>query len=215
MLNVSSEGPGVGAGVLVRALEPRAGIARMQALRGDVRADLTRGPGRLAQALDIDLRLDGVDLCAPGELWLAASASRAPIGESTRIGLTKDAERVLRFYERGSPWVSGPRRPELRLDRHAFGAVHEHHAAVGGGGAQRLHRMVRVRGPPGLGALTVLEAQDHHQARLPVALEHFRIAAAHEVGSAARLHLRGRLVAIGRVGVGILDVDDFDDEIRR
>jgi DNA-3-methyladenine glycosylase len=112
MLNVSSECPGIGAGVLVRALEPRAGIARMQALRGGVRLlDLTRGPGRLAQALAIDLRLDGLDLCAPGELWLATTAEPPrPIGQSTRIGLTKDAERVLRFYERGSPWVSGPRK---------------------------------------------------------------------------------------------------------
>jgi DNA-3-methyladenine glycosylase len=112
MLNVSSERAGVGSGVLVRALEPREGIERMRALRGDVRPlDLTRGPGRLAQALDIDLRLDGVDLCAPGELWLAATSEPArPSGESTRIGLTKDTERVLRFYERGSPWVSGPRR---------------------------------------------------------------------------------------------------------
>lgn len=112
MLNVSSEGPGVGAGVLVRALEPREGLARMQALRGGVRPlDLTRGPGRLAQALAIDLRQDGLDLCAPGELWLAAGGEPSrTIGKSTRIGLTKDAERVLRFYERDSPWVSGPRR---------------------------------------------------------------------------------------------------------
>ena len=81
-------------------------LGRLLILAGSVPAL----PSSVAQALAIDLRLDGLDLCAPGELWLAAAAEPArPIGESTRIGLTKDAERVLRFYERGTPWVSGPR----------------------------------------------------------------------------------------------------------
>src|SRR5579863_8323130 len=71
MLNVSSEAAGVGAGVLIRALEPLEGIAVMQRLRGiqNLR-DLARGPGRLAAALDIDRSLDGVDLCREGDLWL-------------------------------------------------------------------------------------------------------------------------------------------------
>ena len=112
LLNVSSEGAGVGAGVLLRGLEPLEGIERMQRLRGTTRArDLTRGPGRLAEALAVDLRQDGLDLCAPGPLWLAASGEPAPaIGRSVRIGITRAAERVLRFYERGNPHVSGPRR---------------------------------------------------------------------------------------------------------
>jgi DNA-3-methyladenine glycosylase len=109
MLNVSSEAAGVGAGVLIRALEPLDGIAIMQRNRGteNIR-DLARGPGRLAKALAIDLRLDGVDLCAEGPLWLAHGA-RGPldIGTSTRIGLTKNPERPLRFYVRGSRFVSG------------------------------------------------------------------------------------------------------------
>src|ERR1700753_1447023 len=67
MLNVSGETPGVGAGVLIRALEPLEGIALMQRHRPvQTLRDLTRGPGRLAAALDIDRRLDGVDLCRPG-----------------------------------------------------------------------------------------------------------------------------------------------------
>ena len=60
MLNVSSEAPGIGAGVLIRALEPVEGVAIMQQNRGVERLrDLTRGPGRLAQALRIDRRSMG------------------------------------------------------------------------------------------------------------------------------------------------------------
>ena len=109
MLNVSSEAVGVGAGVLIRALEPLEGIAAMRRNRHvENPRDLTRGPGRLAQALAIDRRLDGVDLCAPGPLWLARGDADAPeIGVSTRIGLSKEAHRTLRFYARGNPFVSG------------------------------------------------------------------------------------------------------------
>jgi DNA-3-methyladenine glycosylase len=111
MLNVSSEAPGVGAGVLIRALEPLDGIPIMQANRGVERLhDLARGPGRLAAALRIDLRLDGVDLCREGPLWLGKDGQEGgEIGRSTRIGITKDRDRLLRFYLRASPFVSGPR----------------------------------------------------------------------------------------------------------
>jgi DNA-3-methyladenine glycosylase len=112
--NVSAESRGVGAGVLVRALVPRDGIEVMQQRRG-TRAlrDLARGPGRLAAALAIDRSLDGVDLCAPGALWLATDGLATPaVGVTTRIGLSKEAHRPLRFYSRASadlPFVSGPR----------------------------------------------------------------------------------------------------------
>ena len=83
----------------------------MQKNRGVERLrDLARGPGRLCAALRIDLRLDGTDLCRKGPLWLARGDEQpGEIGVSTRIGLTKDAHRPLRFYLRGSPFVSGPR----------------------------------------------------------------------------------------------------------
>jgi DNA-3-methyladenine glycosylase len=112
MMNVSSERAGIGAGVLLRALEPCDGIAVMADRRGGAAPrDLARGPGRLAAALAIDRSLDGVDLCAAGALWLAAPLRpTGPIGDSVRIGLTVEAERVLRFYERGNPHVSGPPR---------------------------------------------------------------------------------------------------------
>jgi len=111
MLNVSSEKPGIGAGVLIRALEPLEGIPIMRLNRGVERLrDLARGPGRLAMALRIDRSLDGLDLCQKGPLWLARD-ERGPgeIGQSIRIGISQDADRVLRFYLRGSPYVSGPR----------------------------------------------------------------------------------------------------------
>ena len=61
MLNVSSESPGVGGGVLIRALEPLDGVEQMRLQRSTSRLlDLTRGPGRLASALQIDRRVDGV-----------------------------------------------------------------------------------------------------------------------------------------------------------
>ena len=110
MLNVSSEAPGVGAGVLIRAIEPTAGIAVMQQNRGAVPArDVARGPGRLCMALAIDRRLDGIDLCRPGPLWLG-SDGEAPgeIGISQRIGITRAADALLRFYVRDSRFVSGP-----------------------------------------------------------------------------------------------------------
>ena len=111
MLNVSSEAPGIGAGVLIRALEPLEGIAIMQANRGIERLrDLARGPGRLAAALRIDRRLDGLDLCREGPLWLARDENEpGEIARSIRIGISRDADRLLRFYLSGNPFVSGPR----------------------------------------------------------------------------------------------------------
>jgi len=111
MLNVSSEDAGIGAGVLIRALEPLHGIAIMQHNRGIATVrDLARGPGRLAAALHIDRGLDGLDLCRKGALWLArGNEAFGEIGQSVRIGITKEADRPLRFYVRGSRFVSGPR----------------------------------------------------------------------------------------------------------
>ena len=111
MLNVSSEMPGIGAGVLIRALEPHDGISIMQRNRNITRLrDLARGPGRLTAALRVDRRLDGLDLCREGPLWLGRGDHEpGEIGQSIRIGIARDAKRLLRFYLRGSPFVSGPR----------------------------------------------------------------------------------------------------------
>jgi DNA-3-methyladenine glycosylase len=109
MLNVSGQREGIGEGVLLRAAEPLEGIAQMERNRGTERLhDLARGPGRLAEAFGVDRRLDGVDLVGDSVLWLGADVRTAGrIGVSVRIGITKEAERLLRFYERGSAFVSG------------------------------------------------------------------------------------------------------------
>jgi DNA-3-methyladenine glycosylase len=112
VLNVTSEAAGIGTAVLVRALEPLEGIEDMQRARKPARlADLARGPGRLAAAMRITMAHDGIDLCGSGPLWLGTSVREATaIGVSRRIGISKDTDRPLRFFERGSPYVSGPRR---------------------------------------------------------------------------------------------------------
>ena len=112
MMNVSSEVAGTGAGVLVRAVEPLEGLRFMQRRRGTTRLlDLARGPGRLTQAMDINKRYDGLNLCNGGKLWLGDVVRPAgSIGASIRIGITREVHRLCRFYERGSPYVSGPKR---------------------------------------------------------------------------------------------------------
>jgi len=116
MLNVSSEGADVGGGVLIRALEPLEGVEEMQRHRKTTKLlDLTRGPGRLAAALRINRRYDGLDLCVAGPLWLGAIDSAVgrpapPIGKTVRIGITRATHHLFRFYERGNPFVSGPKR---------------------------------------------------------------------------------------------------------
>ena len=112
MLNVVSEPAGVAAAILIRALEPLEGLELMQRHRKTARLlDLTRGPGRLAAAFQIDRRHDGLDLCAPGSLWLGETSHPiGPIGKTVRIGITRAADQLLRFYERGNPFVSGPKR---------------------------------------------------------------------------------------------------------
>ncbi len=128
MLNISSERAGVGGGVLIRALEPLEGIQLMQRHRkSEVLLDLTRGPGRLAAALRIDRSLDGLDLFSRGPLWLgelapskgipSAESAKPPVASAVRIGITHAADKLFRFYESGSPFVSGPKRlllPESR-----------------------------------------------------------------------------------------------------
>lgn len=111
MLNVVSEPPGTAGAILVRALEPLEGIEIMRRRKTTRLLDLTRGPGRLAAALQIDRRHDGLDLCSDRTLWLGSS--NHPVGRiarTVRIGISRAANRSLRFYELGNPFVSGPKR---------------------------------------------------------------------------------------------------------
>ena len=112
LLNISSGSQGVGCGVLLRALEPLAGIDGMQMARpGVTLRNLTRGPGRLTAALQVDRRQDGIDLFAQGPLWVGADGtSVGAIGESVRIGITQGADLRLRYFVAGSDYLSGPGR---------------------------------------------------------------------------------------------------------
>jgi DNA-3-methyladenine glycosylase len=108
-LNVTSQEPGIGEAALIRALEPVSGIPAMRRRRpGVADRDLMRGPGRLCAALGIDGSVDGMDLCAfRAPVRLFDDGANLPIGTSTRIGLTRAADRTLRYYARGSRWLSG------------------------------------------------------------------------------------------------------------
>jgi DNA-3-methyladenine glycosylase len=115
-LNISCEGAGQAGSLLVRALEPLQGIPQMAALRGLAHAAprlLTSGPGRLCQAFGITRAThNGVDLLSEqSELQLRDDGYEAEAILSTpRIGITKAAERPLRFLIAGNPCVSGTAR---------------------------------------------------------------------------------------------------------
>jgi DNA-3-methyladenine glycosylase len=110
LLNVSSESQGIGAGVLIRAIEPLHGHIHMRRGRTVRDSDLARGPGRLTEAFDVDLRHDGLDLFAGKELWIGEDDHEIDsIGRSVRIGITKAADKRLRFYIRGNRFLSGTR----------------------------------------------------------------------------------------------------------
>jgi DNA-3-methyladenine glycosylase len=108
-LNLAAEPAGIGGSVLIRALEPLEGLPLMRRNYPSAKAAaLTRGPGRLCAALGIGRELSGVDLCASERLWLERGGAPARIQVSTRIGLSRDQHRRLRFLERGSRFVSVP-----------------------------------------------------------------------------------------------------------
>ena len=113
-LNIVCGREGEGAAVLIRALEPRRGLATMRARRGlqDVRL-LCAGPGRLGQALDIDrARHDGADLRrAPFLLTAPPGRTPAPaVLSGPRIGISKARDAPWRFAIAGSPFLSRPMR---------------------------------------------------------------------------------------------------------
>jgi len=118
LFNVSCLPDGEAGGVLFRAAEPVAGIKEMARGRGATPADfadlrgLTSGPGRLAEAFGITrVRDNGKDLTsAKSDLWIADDGSRRPSVKITvRIGITKAAERPLRYIVPGNRFVSGRR----------------------------------------------------------------------------------------------------------
>jgi DNA-3-methyladenine glycosylase len=117
MLNAACEPEGIGAGVLIRALSPLAGIERMRGRRGALGdgavrdRDLCSGPGKLTQALGIRLEENGSSL-ASGPVRIAGRthAWRDPcVLEGPRVGITRAVELRWRFSVAGDPNVSRPR----------------------------------------------------------------------------------------------------------
>lgn len=111
-VNVVCERAGVGAAVLLRALEPQSDLDAMRELRGlapDASARvLARGPGRLGQAMGFTLQHDGANLLR-GPVALHAPLHPAPrvqVAVGPRVGITKAAALPYRFFEKASPWVS-------------------------------------------------------------------------------------------------------------
>jgi DNA-3-methyladenine glycosylase len=107
--NIVCAEDGVGSAVLLRALEPTAGIDVMRARRGlDDDRVLAAGPGRLTQALGITAAHDGLDLREP-PFDLAAPQAPVEVVASPRIGITRAADRLWRYSLAGSSFVSRPR----------------------------------------------------------------------------------------------------------
>jgi DNA-3-methyladenine glycosylase len=118
-LNVSCEPEGQAGSVLVRALEPLSGVEEMAKARGiEIHSPkdllrLTSGPGRLAQAFSITrVRDNGCDLTSgDSNLWIGEDGYRSRgIRLTPRIGITKAAEKALRYLLLGNVFVSGPKR---------------------------------------------------------------------------------------------------------
>ena len=125
-LNAVAEEDGVGAAVLIRAIEPLEGIELMRERRGVARdEELTNGPGKLTEALGIGLDLNGVSLTdGPIRIEPRHPASRQPevvIGE--RIGITKAADLPWRFCDATSRYVSRPWPAAMRPKPRARAAV--------------------------------------------------------------------------------------------
>jgi DNA-3-methyladenine glycosylase len=111
LFNVVAEPEGDAAAVLIRAIEPTTGLDEMRARRGQrPDTDLCSGPGKLTEALGIDLNANEADLTAdPFQLLPPKPDWSGEIVTGPRVGITKAMERPWRFSLAGSPFVSRPR----------------------------------------------------------------------------------------------------------
>jgi DNA-3-methyladenine glycosylase len=105
-VNAVTESDGYPAAVLIRALEPLRGLAVMRRRRhGAADANLCAGPARLCQALGVTGAMNGVSLAGP-RIRITQRVSRASVAVGTRVGIRRAVDWPLRFWLRGSPWVS-------------------------------------------------------------------------------------------------------------
>jgi DNA-3-methyladenine glycosylase len=110
LLNFVCEPEGEAAAVLVRALEPTAGLEAMRERRGRrPDGELCSGPGKLTEALGVGLELNGADLSRDPFVLLEPEGEAPAVVAGPRIGITKAVERPWRFSAAGSRFVSRPR----------------------------------------------------------------------------------------------------------
>jgi len=113
MLNLVTDGEGQAGAVLIRALEPVAGIETMRVRRpGIPDARLCAGPGSLCRALGISLADQEMDTVTSDRLWLTAGEAPRDPRAGVRIGITRAVERPWRFFDAASRSVSAHRRGE-------------------------------------------------------------------------------------------------------
>lgn len=108
-LDIVTDNKDIPSGVLIRAIEPIKGINIMMLNRKtDNIKNLTNGPGKLCQSLNIDRTLDGIDVCSKSSLiYIIEDGFVAnKIVKSTRIGISKDTDKEYRFYLKDNPFVS-------------------------------------------------------------------------------------------------------------
>ncbi|HEX6666336.1 MAG TPA: DNA-3-methyladenine glycosylase [Solirubrobacterales bacterium] len=109
LLNFVAEPEGDAAAVLIRALEPTAGLNAMRARRGErPDAELCSGPGKLTEALGIGLEHNDAELDRDPFLLLAPDGEPPAVVTGPRIGITKAVDRPWRFCAAGSRFVSRP-----------------------------------------------------------------------------------------------------------
>lgn len=107
LFNAVTEAKGTAGAVLIRALEPLAGLELMQKRRKTKNLkNLTNGPGKLAQALGITKKQNTLDLTKDSLKILNGKKKKFKIVTRTRIGIKKGSEKPLRFYIAGNKFVS-------------------------------------------------------------------------------------------------------------
>jgi DNA-3-methyladenine glycosylase len=110
LLNFVAEPEGDAAAVLIRALEPTAGLETMRERRGErPDGELCSGPGKLTEALGIGLERNGAEVDRDPFLLLGPEGTRPAVVTGPRIGITKAVERPWRFCAAGNRFVSRPR----------------------------------------------------------------------------------------------------------
>ena len=111
--NIVTELEGKGCAVLIRALEPLTGIETMQKRRGIIDLKrLTTGPSCLCQAMGIERKINGVDVCKSKKVFIANDQPNRTdkILQTVRIGVTSAEELKLRYVVANNPYASGPKR---------------------------------------------------------------------------------------------------------